>query len=149
MFLSNSTHSVDKKGRTFLPKRFQKKLSSDDPSGQSVVLTPGFDGCVFLFTVEQYAKEVEDQNKSVFTDPKIRERQRRFFGLAHEANLDSSGRILIPEKFRRAANITEEVTMVGAGTRVELWNPDRWNEIAGEPEDFGSLGFGFGGEEAS
>lgn len=147
MFLSNSTHSVDAKGRTFLPKRFQKKLSTDDANGQSVVLTPGFDGCVFLFTVEQYAKEVEGQQKGVFASAEVRNHQRRFFGHAHEASLDSSGRILIPEKFRKAADISDEVTMVGAGTRVELWNPKRWEAVAGDAEDFDSLGFGFGGAQ--
>ena len=150
MFLNNSTHTVDKNGRTFLPKRFQKRIPRDDQGGQSVVLTPGFDGCLFIFTMEQYAKEVEDQHKSVFADPGVRSRQRKFFGMAHEAPLDSSGRIMIPEKFRKGANITKEVTVVGAGTRIELWNPELWAKIEAEAElDDDGLGFGFGGEVVS
>ena len=53
----------------------------------------------------------------------------------HIGNRDSSGRILIPEKFRKAADISDEVTMVGAGTRVELWNPKRWEAVAGDANE--------------
>ena len=51
------------------------------------------------------------------------------YGSAYEAKLDRQGRFVLPQTLRDYAGIKAEVVLVGAGSRIELWSPERWNEV--------------------
>ena len=42
--------------------------------------------------------------------------------------MDGSGRINIPKRMMDYADLTKEVVLVGLGNRVEIWNPDLYEE---------------------
>ncbi len=66
---------------------------------------------------------------------------RKTFGQAAEVEPDKQGRILIPEKLREHAGLIKDVTLVGASTRAELWDTERWQAYndAQSPEDVEEL----------
>ncbi len=142
MFLNDTTHAMTGNGRVSLPKRFQKELSRDESGNICGVLTIGFEGCLFLFSEEGFKSMYAEQNTEVFTTPEARKRQRLFFSRSHEFTLDGSGRLIVPERFRLAAGLTDEVVMVGAGDRAEIWNPTKWAEENNLDGGFDSLGGG-------
>ena len=55
---------------------------------------------------------------------------RAFSASAHQVKLDSQGRIGIPERLREFADLSDDVVVVGALERVEIWNAERWQELA-------------------
>lgn len=142
MFLNDTTHAMTKNGRVSLPKRFQKELSKDDEDNLCGVITFGFEGCLFLFSEEGFKEMYAEQNTGVFVNPEVRKRQRLFFSRSHQFTLDASGRLIVPERFREAAGLTDEVVMVGAGVRAEIWNPEKWAEENSIDGEFDALGSG-------
>ena len=46
--------------------------------------------------------------------------------------MDKQGRILIPGSLRAYANLEKEVTLVGVGSRVEIWNREAWENASSD-----------------
>lgn len=129
MFLGESTHTTDAKGRCFVPKRFQECLDRDPSGSLRCVLARGFERCVFLFSESAFEKMVTRLETGPFSGAKRRKMQRLFFSSTSRVTLDSSGRVLIPEKLKKHAELGKEVVMVGAADRAEIWNADHWNAL--------------------
>jgi MraZ protein len=92
-----------------------------------VVLTKGFDGCLFLFSSEGFAEvQARLQTQPFGGGQNLRTMQRLFFSKTHPMQLDASGRVVLPEKLRTFAGIKDEVVMVGVADRAEIWDRERW-----------------------
>lgn len=119
MFIGEYTHTVDEKKRFSLPSKFRKDL------GKKVVVTRGKDHCLFLYpakTWDAISKEVGNLGH-VAND----HRYARFtFAGAAEIEIDSIGRVLIPEFLREFADLKSSIVITGVHDRVELWNDKRW-----------------------
>ena len=126
MFLGESTHSLDAKGRVFVPKRVQAELSQDDEGHRVAVLARGLNGCLNLFTEAGFEREVARLRSSPFSGPQARRAELLFYSTAFPAQVDKSGRLVIPEKLRKLAKLTEDVTLIGLGERVEIWDRATW-----------------------
>ncbi len=135
MFCGESHHSLDPKKRIFVPKRFQNVLERDEAGNLTVVLTRGFEGCLFLFSGPRFEVMKERLATQPFGGTQLRKMQRLFFSNAHQCRLDGSGRLVIPEKLRERAGIDKEVVMVGVADRAEIWDRVRWEQFEAENED--------------
>lgn len=142
MFSGESTHTLDKKNRVFVPKRFQDVLERDAAGNAVVILTRGFDGCLFLFSDKGFEAVRARLDLMPFGGAEQRKMQRLFFANTHRCQLDASGRLVLPEKLRKSAGIENEVVMVGVSERAEIWDRARWEAFEGENEgDFDDLDF--------
>ena len=143
MFLSKSAHTVDAKGRVFVPKRFQEVLDRGAEGSLRVILTKGFEGCLFLFAESGFRKAALRLHTQAFSGEKLRRIQRLFFANTHKVQLDSSGRLLIPEELRRFAGLQREVMMIGSMERAEIWDKDAWTAFeehsSAEFDELGSV----------
>lgn len=129
MFLGEYEHSLDDKGRLTLPARFRDRLAS------GVVVTRGLDGCLFVFTKEEWNKIVSALDERLsFTKKSARAFARFFFSGAADIIPDRQGRVLIPSFLRNYASLNSEVVIIGANNRLEIWNPERWRETLSEVE---------------
>ena len=135
MFTGDSTHTLDPKNRVFVPKRFQDELGRDADGQQIAVLTRGFEGCLFLFSKPGFEQVLARLTTQPFGGEQLRTMQRLFFSNVHETPLDSSGRVLLPEKLRKYASIDKEVVMVGVADRAEIWDRTRWERFQSENDD--------------
>ncbi|HEX6882127.1 MAG TPA: division/cell wall cluster transcriptional repressor MraZ [Planctomycetota bacterium] len=135
VFTGDSIHTLDPKHRVFVPKRFQDELARDANGQQIAVLTRGFEGCLFLFSKPGFARVLERMTTQPFGGEQLRTMQRLFFSNVHETPLDSSGRVLLPEKLRKYASIDKEVVMVGVADRAEVWDRARWERFQAEKDD--------------
>lgn len=119
MFIGEYTHTTDEKNRFSLPAKFRKEL------GKKVVVTRGKDNCLFLYPLKTWqavSKEVQGLGH-VASD----HRYARFtFAGAAEIEIDSIGRILVPEFLREFAELKNQIVITGVHDRVELWNDKRW-----------------------
>lgn len=121
MFLGEFQHSLDAKGRIILPSRFRGRLES------GLVLTRGLDGCLWVVSLEDWERFSERLNEISVADPRGRDTARFFFAGASEDRPDKQGRISVPEPLRRHAALERDAIVLGAGPRIEVWSPDRWD----------------------
>lgn len=122
MLIGEFIHAIDDKNRLSLPARFRAEM------GKKVVVTPGLDGCLFVFTQKQWGKISGRLGESSMLQADTRSFNRYMLGGATEAEIDSIGRVLIPDFLRERANLKEKVAVVGVQSRVELWNEKKWQE---------------------
>ncbi len=47
---------------------------------------------------------------------------------AHELQIDSAGRVLLPAVLRQHGELVQDVVFVGVSDHVEMWDRDKWNE---------------------
>jgi len=129
VFLGEYQHSLDAKGRIILPSRFRAQLEP------GLVLTRGLDGCLWLMSLEDWNSFAERLTERVsLGDPRGRDIQRFFFSGASEDRPDKQGRISVPEPLRTHAALERDVTVMGAGNKIEIWNPQRWSQRRTEVE---------------
>jgi MraZ protein len=123
MFLGEYEHTLDTKGRLTLPARFRDQLA------QGLVVTRGLDGCLFVFTFEDWKRFTAILSEKLsFTQKSAREFSRFFFSGAVDALPDRQGRILVPPFLREWAGLDTDVLIVGVNNRIELWSPERWHK---------------------
>lgn len=121
MLIGEYIHSLDDKNRISLPVKFREKI------GKKMVVAPGLDSCLFIFTSKEWEKVSGKLGENSLGQADNRGFSRYMFGLAQEAELDSIGRILIPESLQKFAGLKGKVAVVGVQTRVELWNEKAWD----------------------
>lgn len=118
MLCGEYQHNMDQKGRVTIPSKFREDL------GDKFFVCKGLDDCLFVFSAEQWKKVID----SIAEMPvaQARKLQRYFFAGATEAEPDKQGRVLLPLSLRDHAHITKEVTVIGTGTRAEIWDTASW-----------------------
>ena len=126
MLIGEYAHSLDAKGRLIMPAKLREDM------GEKFILTTGLDGCLFGFSMSEWQK-FEDKLKSLpITNKNARTFVRFFLSGAIECELDKQGRFLISPKLREVANLAKDVSIIGTGTRIEIWDKDRWEEQSSE-----------------
>lgn len=123
MLIGEYTHAIDDKNRVSMPAKFRKIV------GKKLVIAPGLDNCLFLFTEKEWGRVATklSENASMLSAD-MRSFTRYMFAGAYEAEVDSIGRILIPDFLRNRAGLKEKVVMIGVQNRVEIWNEKNWND---------------------
>ncbi|MBS1170713.1 MAG: mraZ [Burkholderiaceae bacterium] len=123
MFQGESAITLDAKGRMSIPARHRDALSLQCDG--RLTLTKHPDGCLLL--LPRPAWEVLRQ-QIMGWPMSARAWQRIFLGSACDVELDSAGRILISPELRVAAGLTREVTLLGMGSRFEIWDSAKYAE---------------------
>ena len=120
MFLGESRHSLDPKGRLTIPARFRANL------GSVIYATKGLERCIFIYTTEEWKKLEEKISALPFTKGDVRAFTRIFFSGASELEIDKQGRVLLPASLIEYASIDKEIMIMGVGARIELWSSEHW-----------------------
>ena len=122
MFMGEYSHTIDTKGRLIIPSKFREEL------GETFVVTKGLDGCLFVFSDEEW-KAFEIKLKSLpLTNKNARQFARFFVAGATPFELDKQGRILLPATLREFAGLEKDVVLTGMLNRIEIWSKEKWNE---------------------
>ena len=122
MFLGTYEPKLDEKGRVILPARFR-----DDMEG-GIVLTRGQERCVYAFPAQEFERMPEDLRRAPLSSKQARDWIRVMLSGAYKEVPDKQGRITVPADLRAYANLGRELTVIGAGSRAEIWNSEAWNE---------------------
>lgn len=122
MFMGEYNHSIDAKGRVSVPAKFREAL------GDTFVVSRGLDGCLFIFTNEEWKRFEEKLKTLPMSDSQARKFVRFFLAGASEVETDKQGRVLLPSVLREFAGLSKDVVMVGVGARAEIWDKTRWAE---------------------
>ena len=132
MLIGEYTHTIDDKNRMSLPVKFRKEM------GKKIIITPGLDQCLFIFTVKEWAKVTKRLSNSEsdlsFLQADKRSFNRFMFVRAAEVEVDSIGRILLPPFLKERINLKNQAVVIGVEDRVEVWNIDAWSKYKTEIE---------------
>jgi len=123
MLIGEYRHTIDDKNRLSLPAKFRQEM------GKKVVITPGLDSCLFVFTTNEWEKISEHLSVtgSSLLQADNRSLNRYLLGRAVEVDVDAVGRMLLPEHLREKANLKTKVVFIGVRDRVEIWDETTWN----------------------
>lgn len=120
-FIGEYAHNIDKKGRIIIPARFREAL--DD----HIIVAKGLDGCLNVYTLEQWTKLSEQLALLPNTKRETRLFKRNLTAKAGECEIDNQGRILIPSALIKEAELEKECCVIGAGNTIEIWSKARWD----------------------
>ncbi len=126
MLIGEYIHTIDEKSRMSLPAKFRKEL------GKKIIITPGLDQCLFIFTLKEWEKVSKRLGSSEGDLSFLKSDQRTFnrnmFGQAVDVEVDSIGRILIPDFLKEKIGLKNTGAIIGVQDRLEVWNDKVWQE---------------------
>ncbi len=126
MFNSRYECKVDAKGRLALPAKI--KAAIPETNGSELYLRFGDDGCLALYPEQEFKKLFNQINGLSDRDPIHRRIKRSFFDSLVSVELDNVGRFLIPKNFMAFAGIDKEAYVIGVGSYVEIWSPEKYEQ---------------------
>lgn len=122
MFIGEYTHTVDEKKRISLPSKFRKGL------GKTVVVTKSPDACLIIYPTKVWQSIALSLAKLPMGRRDNRDFGRFMLSGASEVDVDSIGRILVPDFLREFAGLKSKVVFAGLYDRIEIWNEKEWTE---------------------
>ena len=125
MFMGEYNHTIDAKGRLIVPAKFREQL------GEAFVITNGNDGCLNIYTNEDWETFLEKLSLLPNNRDK-REIVRVFVSKANTVEVDKQGRILVPPALRVKAGLEKDVVLAGAIDKIEVWDKNRWEKQSDE-----------------
>jgi MraZ protein len=131
-FQGTYQYSLDEKGRVSIPAKFRKP--DESTTYDIFVITRGLDGCLFVYPVSEWEKVREKMRGQPYTQRKTRLYERYVFPNTIETELDKQGRIAIPQHLLDYAKIKKEVKILGVLERIEIWDPEVYNEYLAKAE---------------
>jgi len=129
MFLGTHAPRLDEKGRLFLPAKYR-----DDLAG-GVVITKGQERCLFVFPRDEFTRITEALRDSPVTAKAARDYSRVLFASASDELPDRQGRITVPAALRTYAGLQRDCVVIGANTRLEIWDSQAWETYLADQED--------------
>jgi MraZ protein len=118
-------HTLDSKNRLTLPRRYRSAFAG----GAMLAIPPDGQPCIWIARPSDYAEYAGGALAELSPlSAKRLQLERFFFGNSQEAELDGRERIMLPSRCMEHARLNKEVVVVGAGWRLECWDPDAWSE---------------------
>lgn len=139
MLTGTYSHALDAKGRLIIPARLREEL------GEGFVITKNMDRCLSIYPKAEWERLTEKLNElPLISSEPARKINRLIFGNSSAPEVDKQGRILIPADLRKHANLTKDVTLVGANRLVEVWDTESWKKY-NEELDMGDIAYNLNG----
>lgn len=122
MLIGEYKHTLDTKKRLSLPAKFRKQL------GKHIVITRGLDNCLFVYPQKELERFLVKLKELSVGQADTRGFNRFILGGAVDVEIDSLGRILIPDFLKNFAKLKTTVVLIGVNDRVEIWDEKAWEE---------------------
>ncbi|MGX5695368.1 division/cell wall cluster transcriptional repressor MraZ [Agromyces soli] len=128
MFLGTYEPKLDEKGRVILPAKFREELST------GLVLTRGQERCIYVFSAREFEQMSDKIRQAPVTSKQARDYMRVFLSGASAETPDKQHRVTIPATLRSYAGLGRDLAVIGAGSRVEIWDAEAWQTYLDEQE---------------
>ena len=134
MLIGQYTSKLTDKKRIAVPKKFREEL------GTEIIIARWYENCLILVTKANWQRLIKRLigETRIIISP-VRDIDRFIYGSAFEIELDRQGRFVLPDVLISYAHISDEVTFLGLGDRVEIWSLGKWQEMEKVAEKKASL----------
>lgn len=114
--------TLDAKNRLTVPTRYRAAYA------EGAVLAAGLEDCVAIWRPEDYDAWTTAalQGHSPLS-PEYRKLNRHFTANSHPIELDGAGRVMLPKFLLDSGRLTKDVSVVGAGECLEIWDRATWH----------------------
>ncbi len=129
MFLGTHTPRLDEKGRLILPAKYRDELAG------GVVITKGQERCLYVFPLAEFGRMTEAMSTAPVTRKDLRDYSRVLFASAFDQVPDKQGRITVPPSLRTYAGLERDCVVIGANTRMEIWDAGAWETYLASQEE--------------
>ena len=120
MLIGEYKHTLDPKKRLSLPSKWRKEI------GKKLVVTRGLDNCLFVYPIAEWKKITDKVSELPLGQADTRSFNRFFLSGAVEVEVDSVGRILVPDFLKDFGKLDAKVVLAGIHDRIEIWDETRW-----------------------
>jgi MraZ protein len=125
MLLGTFLPKLDDKGRLILPAKFRDEFAS------GLVMTRGQEGCVYVYSQREFeALHARMAEQAPKLGKQGRDYLRMFLSGAAQEIPDKQFRVTLPAMLRDYAGLDRDLTVIGAGTRAEIWDTAAWTEYS-------------------
>src|SRR5262252_1885022 len=128
MLTGTHPRTLDDKKRMALPKRVREQLGEPE----TLFVTPGPDGCLWVYTQEGLERLADKLDQAPATDAEARVFRRLYFAQTEAVDVDRSGRVLVPERLVQFAGLQRDVVLIGVRDHLELWDAARGQAYLGQ-----------------
>ena len=125
MLIGEYEHSLDAKGRLIMPAKLRTDM------GEKFIITKGLDGCLFVFSQIEWSNFESKLKELPLTNKNARDFVRFFLSGATECEIDKlqkAGYYAYGDGTTYDASMEKDVVIIGVGTRLEIWNKDKWKK---------------------
>ena len=126
-FLGEYEATLDSKSRFLLPVGFKKQLPEDGIA--QFVVNRGFEKCLSLYPMKSWEPIFARISQLNDFDPEVRQFRRYFLNGATMAELDSAGRLLIPQNLKEHAGLEKDIVLVAAVDKIEIWDKTKYQQF--------------------
>ena len=126
-FLGEYEATLDAKGRFLLPVGFKKQM--EEESDNRFVINRGMEKYLSLYPWKKWDTIFNDLNNLSDFDPEIRQFKRYFLNGATIMELDSAGRLLIPQNLKPHAELENDIVLLATGSIIEIWDKVKYEKL--------------------
>jgi MraZ protein len=128
-FTDSYERSIDAKGRLQIPSQLREIMESAN-QGRILYLVPGArSGTLALYPAAKFEQMAQYMDNAPSPDDDALTYQQLFYSMASRLEMDKQGRVLLPERMLKRANIGTELMLTGAGGHLDLWNRAVYEEF--------------------
>ena len=120
MFLGTHTPRLDEKGRLILPAKYRDELA------EGVVITKGQERCLYVWPLAEFTRVTTAMRDAQMSGKTLRDHSRVLFASASDEVPDKQGRVTVPPALRQYAGLDRDCVVIGANTRMEIWDAAAW-----------------------
>jgi MraZ protein len=138
-FLGEYEVTLDAKGRFLLPAGFKKQMPED--WSNQFVISRGIEPCLTLYPMKTWEPIFTQISQLNDFDPKVRNFQRLFLNGATNVDMDTAGRLLIPQNLKDIAEIDKDIVLFAKVKVIEIWDKRKYKQLFEtlSANDFSSL----------
>ena len=116
-------NKIDEKGRLRMPPKLKEALKS------GYYITKGDNNCLFVIGSEEFNQLLVKFKTNInLLDAEAQKSQRLFFSSSYQVEEDNQGRFRLEKDLLEYSKIIKNVTIIGAGDRVEIWSEENWKK---------------------
>ena len=131
MFFGSYEHSLDEKGRLLIPRKIKEGLKGFS----NLYVMQGFEGCLAIYTEEEFKRLTEECNKLSFYKKNSRDYLRLMLASVYELSVDKVGRVQLPSQILEKYEISREVLIIGVNDHFEIWDRNKYLKYEKEAND--------------
>jgi MraZ protein len=138
-FLGEYEATLDAKSRFLLPVGFRKQLPEEENT--QFVICRGFEKCLSLYPKKSWDPIFARISQLDDFDPEVRQFRRYFLNGATPVELDSAGRLLVPQPLKEYAGLEKDIVLAPGVDKIEIWDQTKYRQFfeSFSPESFSSL----------
>lgn len=127
--------NLDEKKRLAVPKRLWDEFGEEEL--KSLYIAPGMDKSLALYSPTEFEKLANQIAQRPATRADVRTYTRLFYARAEKVDLDTQGRIRIPDRLADLAGLQRDVVLVGVHNHAEIWDAKIWEDyLAAQGPEF-------------